>query len=709
MSDIRSQYLNLILKAQQAAEAYRNSDILLLSDDEYDALIDQISFLAIENDWSDADTLLNAVGDGVEEGGDVIHNVPMLSLAKASSEEALNSFLSTVKNGVVLEPKLDGLAISATYKNGKLVQVATRGNGIAGEDITQRSFGAIKGLPNTVNFDGNLEVRGEVFITSKDFHVANMNRIKFNYDLWLNKNTPTVELSITELYKLGLKNKKESNPNAVITIKGSSTVFSPEKFIFANARNAVAGSLRSERKFPVPMTFACYDVYANSLDSDNSYISRLHTVEKLGISTATALMPNDLSTPTDVKKAVATFGELRKQNLEYPTDGIVIKTDSIKERNVLGTGSKSPKWAVAYKYPSVAQQTVVKGIEIMIGRTGRLSLRAKLAPVQVDGTRIEYVSLHNVAWLKEKDIRIGDTVMVRRANDVIPYIDAYVSNLRPETASRWVVPSECPQCGGEWDKSTLLWRCVSLSCGELNSVIFAAGRDYFDWEGLSEAILTRLNDSGKVRSIADVFDLTLDDLTGLYMGENKDSEKVLGVLVGTKIYNQIQKSKSRPLDAVLAALGIRTLGRTFGRRMAGHFNSMSAILKATVSDLITVEGIAVKKAEIIHAGLIEKRAIIVRLKNSGVTMVAQKPSTIQSSKVFAGKKLVVTGSVPGYTRSTIQEFLTSIGATASSSVSSSTNFLIADDESKGSSKYKKAESLGVTILSPEKFLQMAKS
>lgn len=708
MTDIRTQYLNLISKAISAAEAYRNSDTLILSDDEYDALIDQIAVLSSEYGWDDADALLESVGDGVEEGGDITHTVPMLSLEKASNEETLNSFLSTLKGQVVLEPKLDGLAISAIYRSGKLVQVATRGNGVTGEDITKRSFNAIKGLPATVATTETLEVRGEVFITSKDFHIANMNRLKYNYDLWLKKNTPKREATITDLYKIALSNRKANDATKSVVIEGTSSTFVPEKFIFANARNAVAGSLRSERKFPVPMTFACYDVFGQQLEQEGSYIKRLNIVQSWGISTATSLMPANLSVPAEIKTAVAEFGELRKTDLGYPTDGIVIKADSISERSRLGSGNKSPKWAVAYKYPSVAQQTVVEDIEVMIGRTGRLSLRARLQPVNVDGTRIEYVSLHNVAWLQEKDIRIGDTVMVRRANDVIPYIDTFVSALRPSTSTRWTAPEVCPQCGEEWDKSTLLWRCVSPSCGELNSVIFASGRDYFDWEGLSEAILTRLNDAGKVRNIADVFDLTLEDLTGLYMGENKDSDKLLGETVGRKIYDQIQKSKSRPLAAVLAALGIRTLGRTFGRRMAGHFGSMGAILKASVADLTNVEGIAVKKAEIIYAGLREKRDIIVRLRDAGVTMVAEKPSAKATSNIFAGKKLVVSGSVPGYTRSSIQEFLTSIGAVASSSVSSNTDFLIADEESKGNSKYKKAESLGVRIITPEQFLTLVK-
>jgi len=201
--------------------------------------------------------------------------------------------------------------------------------------------------------------------------------------------------------------------------------------------------------------------------------------------------------------------------------------------------------------------------------------------------------------------------------------------------------------------------------------------------------------------------LTPDDLSSLYMGDNKDGDKLLGKTVGDKIYSEIQRSKSRPLSAVLAALGIRTLGRTFGRRLASHFGSMGAILKASVEDLIEVEGIAIKKAEIIHAGLREKRSVIVRLKDAGVTMNAEK-KVVASSSRFTGKKIVVTGSIPGYTRSSAQELMASIGATPSSSVSSSTNLLVADEDSEGSSKYKKAVALGIEIISPEDFLKEIK-
>lgn len=323
----------------------------------------------------------------------------------------------------------------------------------------------------------------------------------------------------------------------------------------------------------------------------------------------------------------------------------------------------------------------------------------------VDGTLIRYASLHNVAWMTEKDIRVGDTVTIRRANDVIPYIDAAILEKRPATAVVWTPPVVCPQCGSDWDKSTLLWRCPSPECGALNGIIHAAGRDYFDWEGLSEAILTRLNDEGLVNDIADVFTLTFDQLANLKMGEKQDgSPSILGEKTAKKIFDEIQKSKARPLSAVLASLGVRMLGRTFGRRLEANFNNMAEIVAASPEELTKVEGIALPKAKVIHAGLREKLDVISKLNNAGVTMVSAKPKKQNAS--FTGKKICISGSIPGYTRGQAQELITQLGATASSSVSSNTNYLIADADSAGNSKYQKAVQLGVTIITPAQFLKM---
>ena len=716
-----TEYLDLVAKATLAAAAYYDTEIELISDEDYDNLIEQIENLSNENGWDDADALLDQVAAGASSGGDVEHVIPMLSLAKASSTEALKAFVDSVSGEIILEPKLDGIAISAIYKNGSLVRVATRGDGHTGENITDRTLN-VKGLPATISHKGELEVRGEVFITSVDFVAACRNRLAFKYGEWAARNPKSPKATLDSLYKVAISNRskpKEARDSVQadkkLTKDGkvkANANFYPDEAIFANPRNAVAGALRNEQvDYEVSATFAAYDVFSDTFTNGTDYRTRILFASSFGFKTANGLIPKNLQVVTDPLAAVVEFGELRKNKLDYPTDGVVLKANSISERDRLGSSSRSPKWAAAYKYPSIPSQTEVIGIEMTIGRTGRLALRAKFNPVLVDGTLIEYASLHNVGWTQERDIRIGDTVLVRRANDVIPYIDGFVSALRPATAQRWMAPLVCPQCEGIWDKSTLLWRCTSPTCAELNGVIFAAGREYFDWEGLSEKILTRLNDAGKVRNVADVFDLTLDDLCNLYMGKNKVGDKLLGKTVGTKLFKEIQKSKTRPLSAVLPALGIRTLGRTFGRRLAAHFGSMAAIVNASVEKLTEVEGIATKKAVLIHAGLRQKHDVIVRLAKAGVTMTAPKPvvgAPVQGKgEMFFGKNVAVSGSIPGYkSRPEVEGLLREIGATPSSSINSKSHFLVADESMSASSKYVSAVKLNVPILTPEKFLEL---
>jgi DNA ligase (NAD+) len=711
----KTDYLNLIARAKSAAAAYYDTAEEIMTDSEYDELIDQIQALGEENNWVEGLELLESVAAGQSAGGDIEHEVKMLSLGKTSNIDVLKDFLATVSGGVLLEPKLDGLAISAIYENGKLTRIATRGNGQTGEDITNNA-GVLRGLPAKIAHTDKIEIRGEVFITSSDFIIGNKNRLKFAYDQWFSRQQPAnaKKIAIDDLYDIALANKAASDDEKVV-LTGDKRNFYPEKEIFSNSRNAVSGVLRREKSdYPVTLDFACYDVLVDGGILGATYSERLSLVEALNVKTARQLIPQNVKDESDIILAVKSFGVARITKLTYPTDGVVLKADNLAERDRMGEGSRHPRWAMAFKYSSASKPTVVEGIELNIGRTGRLALRAKVKPVQVDGTLIGYVTLHNVSWMEEKDVRIGDTVMIRRANDVIPYLESVVLDERPASAVRWVAPEVCPQCGSDWDKSTLLWRCPSLSCGRLNSIIFAGGRDYFDWEGLSEAVITRLNDTGLVNDVADVFALTEDQLANLDMGRLKldkvtglKTESVLlGKTMAAKLYKQIQDSKSRPLSAVLAALGVRTLGRTFGRRLEAYYGDMGKIVSASPADLTQVEGIAIKKAEIIHAGLRERLTLIKRLAEQGVTMTSQvkKPA---GTNPFTGKKIVVTGSIPGYTRGQAQELMTEIGAVASSSVSSNTNFLVADEESKGSSKYKKAESLGVKIISPEEFLKLA--
>lgn len=711
MTNKTTQYLiykDAIISARDAAKAYYDTDVELMTDAEYDALIELIEYSEKEYGWNESKGLLTQVAAGESLGGDVAHSIKMLSLGKANTFDELKSFVRRIQKETndsvfAVEPKLDGSAVSITYQNGKLVQVATRGNGVTGENITSRFLSSsIKGV--TLEYsDIDFEVRGEIYISDADFEVALYNRMEFEYAEWLKRNPTAEPVDIKTLVNVGQKNRMRSEEDKVV-LKGK-TNFNPEKHLYSNPRNAVSGALLRETvNYSIPMSFAAYDAYGEVFNG-RDHVTRMSFVEAMGFSTALSLIPADVR-QKPVLEVVEEFGNLRKEGTGYPTDGVVIKLNDIKSRSIMGEGSKAPRWAIAYKYPSNTRETVVQGIEISIGRTGRLSLRAKVAPILLDGTMINYASLHNVSWMEEKDIRIGDTVLLRRANDVIPYIEEAVPALRPSTAVAWKAPETCPQCGESWDKTTLLWRCPSPECGRLNGIIFAAGRDYFDWDGLSEAIITRLDDEGLIKDMADVFSLTKEQLSTLKMRKTDSGQIVfLGEKVGAKVYEQIQNSKSRPLSAVLAALGVRTLGRTFGRRLEAYFGDMTKIVKASPEQLTQVEGIAIKKAEIIHKGLQERLPLILKLAQAGVTMTTTKKEVSANSSRFVGKKVCITGSIPGYTRGQAQELLTEIGAIASSGVSSNTDYLIADEESASSSKYKNAVKFQKPIISPEDFLK----
>lgn len=701
-------YLTLVNKAKLAAKAYYDTDSEIMSDAEYDEIVDQIEYLENKHGWTAGKSLTSEVAAGQSSGGDTHHAVRMLSLRKVNTAERLQDFINTVKSvasdaGLVVEPKLDGLALSAKYRNGKLVELATRGDGSSGENITDR-ITSVQGLPSSIPFTGDIEVRGEVFITDADFTIANKNRLQYEYKKWIEKNPNSKQVTIESLYRVALSNKENT---AKQKLKGERTDFYPDKHIFANPRNAVSGTLmrKTVNPYNVPVTFACYDALLVT-PSFVRYSELIKFVKTLGINTSLDLIPKELAIlPT--LDMVKNFGELRAAGLDFPTDGVVIKADDFTVRKTLGEGTKAPYWAVAYKYPSSVKKTTVEDIEVTVGRTGRLALRARLQPVLLDGSLISYVNLHNVSWVENKDVRIGDNILLKKANDVISHVEGVVLSDRPSTAVRWTAPAVCPKCGEAWDKSTLLWRCESPSCGQLNGIIFAAGRDYFDWDGLSEAIITRLNDVGLVNDMADMFSLTKHQLVTLPMGTNKEGEtRELGKN-GEKIYEEILKSKTRPLYAVIAALGVRTLGRTYARRLESHYGSMKKILEASPAELTQIGGIAEKKAQLIHDGLKAKLPLIKKLAQAGVTMVSTAKVSSPANSLFKDKKIVISGSIPGMTRSEAQNYVIGLGGTPSSSVSSTTDYLIADAESAGNSKYKKAQQLGVRILSPKEFLTLA--
>lgn len=671
-------------RLRAAAAAYYDTDTELMSDADYDDGIEQLRIAAAGDPTlaGQFDDLLNAVAAGTSKGGDVTHYPPMLSMGKVPTLDAVRTFVATTLGPVVVEPKLDGLAIRAEYRFGELELVATRGDGRTGEDITPRIRTLlVQGLPYHLKGHLSVEVRGEVYMADKDFPTA--------------------------------QDARES--------QGAKP--------FINQRNAAAGILRAgDPAYAGLLSFACYDVllpkpahedtYELAFGADDStYSGCLGIIEQCGVASARTragtvlpMAPIDAGDQDRVLDLVDAFGNARP-TLGFPTDGIVIKADREDDRQRAGSTSHHPKWAVAYKYPTETGQTRVVGITTGVGRTGRLAIRVEVEPVFVDGTTITYASGHNVSWMQDKDIRVGDAVTIRRANGVIPYIDGVDVDARPDDAVRWEPPATDP-AGEEWDKSTLLWRSTSPELSVGAQVRYGVSRAALDIEGLGTEIVDALVEQGVVNDLADVFDLTGETLARLTL----ESGRVVGEKTAVKITAEIEKAKTAPWARVITALGLRGTGRSMSRRLAAAYPTMTDLLSAPVDSLQSVEGVGVKKSELIHSELHRQEPLLRRLADRGVNTgtppapngpdveAGAHENTPTNPRPLEGMTIVVSGTIPGYTRQTAQELIEDLGGRASSSVSKNTSLLVSEPSTTG--KFVKAQQLGVRTVTPAEFLEM---
>ncbi|XBH22918.1 NAD-dependent DNA ligase LigA [Jonesiaceae bacterium BS-20] len=653
---------NLANQLRAAAASYYHGSTELMTDAEYDAGIAEVEAYVAQNPHQagEFEDLLHNVAAGQPATGDVSHPVMMGSLDKATTLATVNAFVATIEGPLVLEPKLDGLAIRAVYDNGTLAQVSTRGDGHTGEDITSNAL-ALGFLPRTIPAcPGLLEVRGEVYMTRMAFLQAN--------ELRAERNEPA----------------------------------------FVNQRNAAAGVLRrGDLSFGGLLDFAVYDATGDLLNLDSHYY-RAGQLQSLGFTTALSLAPwvqtgrPVIINPNQdqwiaIDTAIHELGEARP-TLSYPIDGIVIKADRSADRNALGMTSKAPRWAIAYKYEAEMATTTVVDITTTVGRTGRLAIRVEVEPVFVGGTTITFATGHNVSWMEERDIRVGDTVTIKRANDVIPYIEAVNLADRPADAVKWEAPATDPN-GNPWDKTTLLWRSTDPALSVNASLLYAVSRDALDIEGIGAEIVDALVDTG-ITSFTQLTTMTIDTLSKLTLSEGR----ILGVKTATKIVDEVNTARTAPWARVITAMGLRATGRTMSRRLAVAFPSLALLGAATVEQLATVEGIAVKKAEIIRTSLdqLHSNGTLGALEQSGFTTSSE---TVNADELpLQGFTVVVSGAVPGYTRTTVAELIEANGGKSSSSVSANTSLLVSEPST--SSKYVKAQALGVTIVTPADFLGM---
>ncbi|GAA3776586.1 NAD-dependent DNA ligase LigA [Streptomyces phyllanthi] len=673
-------YARAVEDAVRASAAYYTGGTSVLDDDAYDRLVRGIA--AWEADHPDQvlpESPTGKVAGGAVEG-DVPHTVAMLSLDNVFSAEEFTSWTASLARRIgheveqfSVEPKLDGLAIAARYTRGRLTRLITRGDGTAGEDVSH-AIGTIEGLPDELTEPVTVEVRGEVLMTTAQFEHA----------------------------------------NEVRTAHGGQP--------FANPRNAAAGTLRArDRAYTVPMTFFGYGLPALS-GTDAELAGRLGELPhselmkwtgELGVNTtaSTAVPGVTAGTVEDVLARVKEIAALRAE-LPFGIDGIVVKADLAADQQAAGSGSRAPRWAIAYKLPAVEKITRLVAVEWNVGRTGIIAPRGVLEPVEIDGSTITYATLHNPADITRRDLRLGDHVMVHRAGDVIPRIEAPVAQLRTGGEQPIAFPEACPRCGAGIDTSEQRWRCENgRNCHLVASLSYAAGRDQLDIEGLGHTRVVQLVETGLVTDLADLFTLTRDQLLGLdRMGETS-TDNLLAALAA---------AKEQPLSRVLCALGIRGTGRSMSRRIARYFATMDNIRAADAEAIQQVDGIGKEKAPSIVAELAELAPLIDKLAAAGVNMTepgATPPTTADGDAdghtrgseagggPLTGMTVVVTGAMTGIleklSRNQMNELIERAGGRSSSSVSKKTSLVVAGENA--GSKRAKAETLGIRLAGPDEF------
>ena len=641
-------------------EKYYNQDSPEIEDFEYDNLMKELIKLEEENpELKRNDSPSNRVGGKpLDKFEQVVHKIPMLSLSNAYSWEDLKDFDSRVREAVgsdveyVVEFKIDGLSVGLNYNNGIFESGATRGNGIVGENITKNLM-TIKNIPLNIDEKGELTVRGEVYISKKDFE--EINKIQ----------------------------EEQDQP------------------LYANPRNLAAGSLR---QFDSKLTAKRpLDIFIFNLEDINSKQFKTHSesleyLKQLGFHVSPEFKV--FKTMDEIIEYIKYWTEHR-EDLGFGIDGMVIKVNNLAQREQMGYTAKSPRWAIAYKFPAERKETKLLDIVVEVGRTGTITPTAVLEPIRLAGTTVSRATLHNEDYINEKDIKINDTVLVQKAGDIIPQVVEVIKEKRTGEEIEFKMPEECPVCGEPTVRleGEAAVKCINISCPAQirRGIIHFASREAMDIDGLGESIITLLLKKDLIKDISDLYYLKKEQISVLERMGDKSA---------TNLINAINKSKENDLWRFINGLGIKLIGTKAAKILASEFKDLDKLMSATEQELINLEEFGQTMADSVVEFFKEEKniSVIEKLKEAGVNTKLIESDDEDIPKIFEKMKIVLTGTLPTLKRNDAKEMIEKRGGKATSSVSKSTSFVLAGEEA--GSKLTKANDLGIKVIDEEKFLQL---
>ncbi|MEV8335078.1 NAD-dependent DNA ligase LigA [Streptomyces niveus] len=657
-------YRQAVITIKEASHAYYTTGESPLDDATFDQMRDRLVAWEEEHPQDIAsDTPTGKVADGAVAAGDVPHTVLMQSLDKVNTPAKLLAWEASlqrrlggpVTGGYVVDVKLDGFAVAARYENGRLVKLVGRGDGRQGEDWSH-AIGTITGLPLQLDRPLTFEIRGEILFTTEQFEKANGIRAEHGADL------------------------------------------------FTNSRNAAAGTIRARnRAYTLEMTFFAFqavEVPGGEAFAYSSHADLMKWVADAGVQTTDATPPKlrVVSTIAAAQKQIEAIAAMRP-TLPFDIDGVIIRANSLTEQATAGIGSRHPHHSIAYKLPSLERVTRLLDVVWAVGKTGILAPRAVLEEVAIEGSVVTSATLHSPGDITRLGLLKGDQVVVRKANDIIPQVVGPVAYLRTGTELAIVFPSVCPVCGGKVNTDKGRWTCDETannggSCGLPAALLYAAGREQFDIDGLGPSVIGNLVDAGIVHDVGDLFHLTLEQLTEVARGSGEASN----------LLKQIKEAKGRTLEKVLAALGIAGTGVELSERLAGHFLSMDALVTADAKALTAVDGIGDKKAEQIARQLPRIAGVVTKLAAAGVNLTAVGSAT-SATGPLAEKVVVVTGTMTGplatYDRAAMNQLVKDAGGKPGRDVTSKTHLLVVGE--RAGSKVAKAEKFGIDVMREEEF------